>query len=487
MKPIRPNAMHLEDLDCERLEQALDLLPSGVFFIDSGCRIVGWNKAMIELTGYRAEEILGKPCAVLNSDRCFVLSDEQADGERIGCHLWQCRTIKRKRCRIQRKDGTWIHVVKNARLLYDDQGNVTGGVETVTDVTTLMGLEEEVEQLRRISTEIAARADFHGFLGRHPSMLRLYDLLSAAGPTDSAVLIQGGTGSGKGLAARALHACSPRRDKPFVRVSCTALSENLLESELFGHVRGAFTGAVTERMGRFEAADGGTLFLDEIGDVSPRVQTKLLRVLEEFAFERVGSNQPVQVDIRVVAATHRDLQAMCDVGTFRADLYFRLAVVPLRVPALRERREDIPLLVDRFLYRLHKRRDTPNPGVTAGALAALCAYDWPGNVRELMHALEYAAVVSGTGPITTTALPTAVQNGKLPTRAPEPGRDGGREVRAGHRGRRARPASREQVLEALRRHDGLRTRAAVELGVSRMTLWKWMQELGVRWPEDEED
>jgi two-component system response regulator HydG len=477
MTKMNDPGMPLYGTDCGMLEQALDLLPSGVFFIDERCRITAWNRQMTEITGYGIDEVEGRHCSVLQGDNCFA---KEEDGDQPNCALFESKTIVGKRCRIRRKDGSWAHVVKNAQLFFDGGGRVKGGAETVTDLAQIIGLEEELNRLRRVSSERAGATDYHGYIGRHASMQRLYDLLGTAGPSDSAVLIQGETGSGKGVAARAIHEMSSRRDKPFVRVSCTALSESLLESELFGHVRGAFTGAVSGRIGRFEAADGGTLFLDEIGDVSPRVQTKLLRVLEELAFERVGSNRSIQVDVRVVAATHRDLQAMCRDGSFRPDLYFRLAVIPIRVPPLRERIEDVPLLVDHFMQLIAERMGIANPGIGAEAMTALVRYRWPGNVRELLHALEYAVVISGHGPISKHHLPPAILAGEGAERraaaGPRPKARGGPGRRRG-----ARP-SKKEILSALEDADGVRARAAEALGVSRMTLWKWMREQELEWP-----
>lgn len=481
MSKLSPSGMPIEGSDCDLLKEALDLLPNGVFFIDGACRIKSWNRQMTEITGYREDEVIGQPCSVLEGDKCFV-SPPKGEGERpASCALFQSCAIQGKRCRIRRKDGSWVNVVKNARLFYDQNGAITGGAETVTDITRLMGLEEELSRLRRARSEDVSGGAFHGFIGRHPSMQRLYDLLATAGPSDSAVLIQAETGAGKGVAARALHDISPRRDKPFVRVSCTALSESLLESELFGHVRGAFTGAVAGRIGRFEAADGGTLFLDEIGDVSPRVQTKLLRVLEELAFERVGSNRSIEVDVRVIAATHRNLQAMCDDGSFRPDLYYRLAVVPVRIPPLRERKEDIPLLVEHFLGQIHARQGTDNSGIDADAMSLLMRYHWPGNVRELLHALEYSVVIAGDGPVTWTALPPTIQASAGGTaREREVSHASAPSARRSRRGR-ARP-SRDLILAALRETGGRRAAAAERLGVSRMTLWKWMRDQEIEWP-----
>ncbi len=487
MTKLNSPGMPLHGADCTLLEEALDLLPSGVFFIDKECNIQAWNRQMEVITGFSFEEVSGKHCSVLMGDQCFSAPDRPDDPRSSTCALFRGCSIQGKRCQVRRKDGTWVHVVKNARLFYDGAGVVSGGVETVTDISQVLGLEEELNRLRRVSTERAVSSDFHGYIGRHPSMQRLYDLLATAGPSSSAVLIQGETGSGKGVAARAIHEMSPRKDKPFVRVSCTALSESLLESELFGHVRGAFTGAVAGRKGRFEAADGGTLFLDEIGDVSPRVQTKLLRVLEELAFERVGSNRSIQVDVRVVAATHRDLQAMCDEGSFRPDLYFRLAVIPIRIPPLRERSEDIPLLVDHFLHLISSRMEIRNPGIQAETMELLIQYGWPGNVRELLHALEYSIVIAGTTPIGPNHLPPAIQSAVRFARegrgAPRPAVGRAQQARGkpGRRRSRSRP-SREQIMAALDEVDGVRAQAAEALGVSRMTLWKWMRDLDIEWP-----
>ena len=484
------NALSLDGPDCGLLREVLDLLPSGAFFIDAGCRITSWNKQMSELTGFSREEVLGKHCSVMEGDRCFASpEDENCDMGSQSCALFSSCSILGRRCRVRRKNGTWVNVVKYARLLHDENGQVIGGVETVTDITELVGLEDELARLRRDrSGECAGNPNFYGFVGRHPSMQRLYDLLATAGPSDSAVLIRGETGAGKGVAARAIHQMSRRHKGPFVRVSCTALSESLLESELFGHVRGAFTGAVAGRVGRFEAADGGTLFLDEIGDISPKMQTMLLRVLEELEFERVGSNRSIRVDTRVVAATHRDLQAMCEEGTFRSDLYYRLAVIPIHVPPLRERLEDVPLLVNSFLQQIHERGNTVNAGIDADAMSLLSNYRWPGNVRELLHALEYSVVISGENPIGWTTLPPAIQaaavgNGRAVARRSAPPAVSVEPRAVASRSRRRHPqASREQILQALRATDGHRAEAAARLGVSRMTLWKWMRGMEIQWP-----
>jgi Nif-specific regulatory protein len=267
-------------------------------------------------------------------------------------------------------------------------------------------LMEENLQLRQ---ELRGRFHPHNLVGASHEMQQVYDQIAQVAPSDASVLILGETGTGKELIARAIHYSSPRAQGPFVRVHCAALPESLVESELFGHVRGAFTGAVRDRQGRFEAANGGTLFLDEIGDISPAVQVKLLRVLQEREFERVGDTTPIRVNVRVVAATHRDLAAMVASGRFREDLYYRLNVFPIYVPPLRNRRSDIPLLVDHFLNIYAKQSGKHVRGITPDALDRMMAYSWPGNVRELENAVERAVLVCDGPLIDVAHLPAALQ------------------------------------------------------------------------------
>jgi DNA-binding NtrC family response regulator len=290
--------------------------------------------------------------------------------------------------------------------------------------------------------------------------------------SEATVLIRGESGTGKELVARALHDSSGRAAGPFVAVNCSALSEQLLESELFGHVRGAFTGAVTDRRGRFAEAGGGTIFLDEIGDVSPVVQVKLLRVLQERVVERVGDGRPVPVDVRVVSATHRDLEMLMATGRLREDFYYRIKVVSLRVPPLRERREDIPLLAAHILERFARRDGlaTP-PALGESALTLLMAHDWPGNVRELENALDHALVLAHGGALAANHLPPEL-------------REAARTV-----GRTTKPSAhteeeRALLARVLREENWHRTRAARRLGMDRSTLWRKIREYGLR-PEDQ--
>jgi DNA-binding NtrC family response regulator len=340
---------------------------------------------------------------------------------------------------------------------------------------------------RKIKTVLARREPVLGEGARRmvASTTRMREVLRAisrVAPTESTVLLRGATGTGKEVIAKAIHEESSRRRKAFVAVNCSSLAEGLLESELFGHARGAFTGAVSERKGLFEEANGGTLFLDEIGDVSPAMQAKLLRVLQEREVVRVGTSRPVAVDVRLVAATHRDLEAMVEDGRFRKDLYFRLKVFQIRVPELKDRTEDIPALAAAAVARWNDRAEPTRrvAGVSDEAMEVLLAYDWPGNVRELMAAVEYGCIVCEGGRILACHLPEDVREGPSP--AHEARRTNGHD----HRPEAARryqardaDAERDAIVAALEEASGNRTRAAAALGMGRTTLWQKLKAYGL--------
>ncbi len=329
-------------------------------------------------------------------------------------------------------------------------------------------LSARVEALlaRRPSVPSAGAEPPGGLLGRSPSMRRVFELIERVAPTDATVLVTGETGTGKELVTRAIHQLSDRKDGPFVAVNCAALAEGVLESELFGHVRGAFTGAARDRTGLFAAADGGTLFLDEIGDVSLGMQHRLLRVLQEHEFTPVGAVKPVSVDVRIVAATNRDLRVEMDAGRFRDDLYYRLNVLGIEVPPLRGRREDIPLITESFFRRVDL---PPHAACSPLAMRHLQAYRWPGNVRELLAALESAHIRSGGRRIEAQHLPAEVRG----LGAHE---DGPTER---YRQASAPEHEREAITRALTEAGGARSTAAERLGMSRTTLWRKMKQYGV--------
>jgi two-component system response regulator HydG len=329
--------------------------------------------------------------------------------------------------------------------------------------------EAEVEVLR---TDAAAGYAPSEMVGRSPLMLSLFEAIARVAPSDVVVHIAGESGTGKELVARAVHMQSKRSGEPFVKVNCGALTDTLLESELFGHERGAFTGAVKRKLGRFELADKGTLFLDEVGDMTPNLQLKLLRVLQENQFERVGGEETVQVDVRVVSATHRDLKKAVEEGTFREDLFYRLHVVPFRVPSLRERREDIPMLAEHFIKKLGPRANPAVKGIGEAALVRLCAYAWPGNVRELENAIEQALVFATGDTIDVGALPAFLREGATEASLAVPA------------GNMSLPEilddlERQLIQRAYDRTGGVKTETARLLGIKTSALYYKLEKYGI--------
>ena len=436
------------------LREVLETSAAGLFTVDPDRRITTWNRGMEHLSGYTAQEALGAPCSLLAEGTCFRGSEE---GHAV-CPLFSEEAVVGRHCTIRHRDGRRIAVLKHARLMHDQAGDVLGGIESVADITGVVALSEEIDRLR-CDAETAKCGDL--LVGSHPRMMVLRNLITAAAQTLSSVLVLGETGTGKELVARSIHCQSARASWPFVRVSCGVLSESVLESELFGHIRGAFTGAVRDRAGRFEAAHQGTIFLDEIGDISANVQQKLVRVLQEHELERVGDNRTVKVDIRVVAATNRDLTELIRQGRFRADLYYRLAVIPIRVPPLRDRASDINELAELFVSRLSVAHIART--ISPEAQELLVRYRWPGNVRELEHAIEYACAVADGRTIRPEHLPRTIRGLRQ--------RSAGTWEGAG--------LTRTAILHALEDTGGNRTQAARRLGVSRVTLWKWMKRFSV--------
>jgi PAS domain S-box-containing protein len=411
----------------------LDLLPLGVYRIDRDSRILSINPVAAELVGREPSEVLGRPCrevlqCAFCAEECAATAAREHGVVRTGFPV-----------EIGRGDGARRSVLIDAVPL--EEGAVAVLLRDVT----------ESERLRKAMHE---RWVFHGLVCVSPAMKEVVAKVRDVAPYDSTVLILGESGTGKELVARGLHAESPRAPKPFVVVNCAAYSETLLESELFGHVRGSFTGADRDRRGRFELAHGGTVLLDEIGEIPPKIQVKLLRVLQEREIERVGESRTRPVDIRILASTNRDLWKEVREGRFREDLFYRLNVFTVELPPLRERRDDVPALADHLLQRLSERTGKVVRGVSEAVLATLVAHDWPGNVRELENVLE-SAVVRARGAVIT-------------------------EIDLHHRGSVPGAASDEDRMdEALRRTAGCVTRAARLLGVHRTTLWRHMREKGV--------
>lgn len=329
---------------------------------------------------------------------------------------------------------------------------------------------------RRLKEQLDVRFGIEHIIGQSAVMLDVLQVIRQVAPTRSTVLIEGESGTGKEMIAQAIHGLSPRRQGPFVAVHCAALAPTLLESELFGHERGAFTGAMERRIGRFEMADGGTLFLDEIGEISPSTQVKILRVIEEYRFERVGGNRPIDVDVRLVAATNRDLKRMVSEGAFREDLFFRLNVVSIRLPPLRDRREDIPLLVAHFLEELSKQNGRVPPKLSPRALDAFTAYDWPGNVRELRNVVERMIVLAQGDTLDVADLPPELRASMPPVSAALG------TTSATLEGLTLAEAERRMIEHALLATGGNRAEAARRLGISRRTIHRKIEEYGLDVP-----
>ncbi|MEF8943237.1 MAG: sigma 54-interacting transcriptional regulator [Desulfohalobiaceae bacterium] len=454
------------DLGASFWKTVVETMQEGMMVVDTEGVIVSANKALESITQYSHEELVGSSCLILQCDICELI---QLSDSQFWCSLFRDGELKMKQCSLKRKDGTRITVKKNANLLYNRQGELLGSVETLTDLTELEEKDQQIEQYRR---ELESEDEFHGILGRSTAMRQVFQMIQNASSSDAPVILYGESGTGKELVADAIHAQSERSSKPLVKVNCSALTESLLESELFGHVKGAFTGAHSSRQGRFEAANGGYIFLDEIGDISLSVQVKLLRVLEEQVIERLGSNTRIPVDVRVLTATNKDLGQLIEQGEFRRDLYYRINVIPIHLPPLRKRKEDIPLLADSFFSRIKLKKGSAIHGISQETMQMLQNYHWPGNVRELKSAFEYAFVVCQDVVLRTEHFFPAIEEQGFSGYGQEACKEnslGDKELR-----------EKEELLTTLRQAGWNRTEAARLLGVSRVTVWNRMKKYGIR-------
>jgi PAS domain S-box-containing protein len=436
------------------LMNVFENMRDGLMIMDAEGTIIYFNEAAEKITEYSKEEVYGKPCSVLDTDTCVIMTES---GRQKCCNLFAEGSLSDKRCRIRTKSGKAVYLLKNAVVLKNNNGEVIGAVENITDVTSLYMKELELEELKQ---ELRQYHWFMGLLGNSVPMHKLFDKIRNAATSDASVLICGESGTGKELIANAIHQLSSRKDGPFVKMNCASLNEYLLESELFGHKKGSFTGAISDRKGRFEAADKGSIFLDEIGDMPHAMQVKLLRVLEERVVERVGEHKPIKVDIRLISATHQDLHELIAAGRFRHDLMYRVNTIIIHTPPLRERIDDIPLLVTHYLKKISISNDKEIKRISSPALEVLKNYNWPGNVRQLINALEHAAITCKTNAIDVSDLPDYVfeeEKGELNEKLVE----------------------KNKIHSALIMFKGNRTLAAKHLGISRVTLWKRIKDYNI--------
>jgi PAS domain S-box-containing protein len=431
----------------------LNSIADGVFTTDEGGKITFINKAAQQITGFSRKEAIGRHCFdVFRADIC-----------QSRCALRE--TIRTKQeitnlsATILNKDGQKVPISISTAVLKDEKGHIIGGVETFRDLSTIEELKKELSEKYTLGDIISKNHVIHG----------IFNILPNIAESDSTVLVQGASGTGKELFAKAIHNLSRRRLNPFIKVNCGALPDTLLESELFGYVKGAFTDAKKEKPGRFALAHRGTIFLDEVGDMSPSLQVKLLRVLQEKEYEPLGSTSPRKTDVRIIAATNNDLSKLVSQGRFRNDLYYRLNVVKIDLPLLSQRREDIPMLIDAFIQKFNARMGKQISGLSEQALRFLLNYDYPGNVRELENIIEHAFVVCIGSRIEMDCLPKDLTLNQGKAESPLPPEDE----------HPLEKAEAEILKRTLEKNRGSRVGSAHELGISRATLWRKIKRYGL--------
>ena len=442
--------LHYEE---RRLKIILDNLDVGIFTVNRGGLINFFNCTAETISGYDRHQVLGKSCAMFFSgenakDVCLLKNSMSTGKARVNCKGHMTDT-----------DGVTIPIRASYMALKNEKNIIVGGLATFHDMTL-------AHQLNRA---ISNRYTFHDMIGKEPAMQKIFEMVSVVAPSDATVLVEGATGTGKDLLAKVIHSASTRTTGAFVKVNCAAIPENLIESEIFGYVKGAFTGADRDKPGRFADAEGGTIFLDEIGDLPLSLQAKLLRVLEDREFYPLGSRRTHKVNVRIISATNRQLRTLVDQGLFREDLYYRLNVMRIELPLLRDRRGDLPLLIRHIARTLCAARGVSAPAISKATMQILLNYDYPGNVRELENILEHALIICREAVIHPDHLPDYVRQRKparqnppaliVPATSPTP--------------------EHQRILEVLEKTGGHRIKAARELGMERTTLWRKMKKYGI--------
>jgi PAS domain S-box-containing protein len=446
------NRVHYE---ARSLKIILDNLDIGVFTVNRGGLITFFNTAAEKITGYTRTQLLGTSYGSILKDESaqdpHLLNQSMADG----------RTRTNHQGRMIVSDGVTIPILANFLALRNEKDTIMGGLVTFNDLTLV----------QRLNQVIHDRYTFHDMLGKDPSMQKIFEMVRIVAPSDATVLIEGATGTGKDLLAKVIHSAGNRTDKPFVKVNCAALPDNLLESEMFGYVKGAFTGADRDKPGRFQDADGGTIFLDEIGDLPLSLQAKLLRVIEDKEFYPLGGRQTQRVDVRIISASNRGLEKLVSAKQFREDLFYRLNVMRIELPPIKHRRGDLPILIRHILRRLCAARGSHPQGISENAMEILLNHDYQGNVRELENILEHALILSQYGAIETRHLPDySQQRSHL--------------LRDGSPDDRPSPSDfdhpeREIILATLEKHQWHRGKTATALDIERTTLWRKMKKFGL--------
>ena len=459
-------------------KKIVNTINDGLIFIGPEGSILMVNTAFETMTGYSAKETIGRSCRILECDAC-----EEVLGTRKNapwCKLFddEQKDMKKCRCHIRCKDGSMIPILKNASILWDENNVALGVVETLTDISELTKLDEKLHQL---SKQCDNENDFLGLVGRSREMQAVFDMIKKAAQSNAPVIILGESGTGKELAATAIHMYGNRNEGPFIQLNCAALNEAVLESELFGHAKGAFTGAHSHRIGRFEAANNGDFFLDEIGDIPLSIQTKLLRVLESGRFERVGDLSPIKADVRIITATNKNLEELIAKKEFRQDLFFRINVIPIYLPPLRDHKDDIPLLVNTFIQRLNKNTGKSIKGLDHDAMELFMDYSWPGNVRELKNAMEFAFVTTDGSYILLDHLPKKITSrGNMNNlNSFHSSIDFKNSLINDSHDNSTASNEKEQLLRALKQTNGNQTKAAKLLNINRVTVWNRMKKYNI--------